>query len=95
MVETTFEAIINAPWTKDEDESGLIFATTDDGITGAVGEFMLCWDEYLPLSHLLSAEDTEKMYNLMLHAGAMFRLLRATKTPAAQELVRKITNPGA
>jgi len=93
MRETTFEEIISVIWTKDEEELGLILVETDSGVSGAVGEFMLIWDEYYPISHALSDEDREKMYNLLLHAGEMFRILRKLETPEAKELVKKIEQP--
>ncbi len=90
MRETTFEEIIAADWTKDKDEYGLILVETESGVRGAVGEFMLVWDEVYPISHALSDEDRKKMYNLLLNAGKMFRLLREIQTPQAQKLVREI-----
>lgn len=90
MEKTTFEAVISAPWTKDEEESGLIFVTTDEGASGAVCEFILIWDEYYPISQALSEKDTEKMYRLLLHAGEMFRFLRTVDSPGAKLLIEKI-----
>ena len=90
MKETTFEEIISADWKKDEEESGLILVETESGVSGAVGKFMLGWDEYYPISHTLSDEDTEKMYRLLLNAGKMFRQLRKIDTPEANDLVKEI-----
>ena len=92
MKETTFEEIISAEWTKDEEEFGLILVETESGVSGAVGEFMLIWDEYFPISHALSDEDRRKMYNLLLRAGEMFQVLRKVETDEAKELVKKIEN---
>ena len=90
MKETTFEEIVSADWKKDAEEFGLILVETESGVSGAVGEFMLIWDEYYPISHALSNEDTEKMYRLLLNAGKMFQLLRKIETPEAKELVKEI-----
>lgn len=90
MKKTTFEEIISADWKKDEEEFGLILVETESGVSGAVGEFMLIWDEYFPISQALSEEDTAKMYNLMLNAGKMFQVLRKINTPEAREIVAKI-----
>jgi hypothetical protein len=90
MKETTFEEIISADWTKDKEDFGLILVETDSGVSGAVGEFMLIWDEIYPISQSLSDEDCAKMYNLLINAGKMFRLLRNIDIPEAKELIKKI-----